>query len=180
MAMQNGKDFIFLVQATDAQLGTDGLVIANQTDGSHSRSRELSDEQTKFGRVLGYGNLSETMELTAYGETGDAGQAVTINAILQGKQVKVWKVNTILNANGKHDADFAYCLVETQEESYPTEGFVEITSTYQVIGQSVKGELEPLPLEVIDFGKYAFEAPGEKTGEYSSGVEVTEPTEPQA
>jgi len=166
--MQNGKDFIFLVQATDAALGAEGLVIANQTDGSHSRSRELSDEQTKFGRVLGYGNLSETMELTAYGQTADPGQQVTIDAILNGKQVKVWKVNTVLNAGGKHDADFAYCLVESQEESYPTEGFVEVTSTYQVLGQSVKGELPPLPISVIEFGKYAFEAPGEKTGEYSS------------
>lgn len=166
--MQNGKDFIFLVQATDAALGSSGLVIANQTDGSHSRSRELSDEQTKFGRVLGYGNLSETMELTAYGQTGDPGQQVTINAILNGKQVKVWKVNTILNAEGKHDADFAYCLVESQEESYPTEGFVEVSSTYQVLGQSAKGQLDPLPIEVIDFGKYGFEAPGEKTGEYAS------------
>lgn len=164
--MQNGKDFIFLVQSTDAKLGSNALVIANQTDGSHSRSRELSDEQTKFGRVLGYGNLTETMELTCYGQTGDPGQMAVINAILEGKQIKVWKVNTVLNANGKHDADFAYGLVESAEESYPTEGFAEVTATIQVIGQSVKGELDPLPLEVIEFGRYGFEAPGEKTGEY--------------
>lgn len=164
--MRNGKDTIYLVQATDAAIGSAGLVIANQTEGTHSYENELTDEQTKFGRVLGYGNNTESIEITCYGETGDPGQKATMDAIKNKKQLKVWEVDLIPNADGTHNSVFAYCLAESVEKSYPAEGFEEISATLQVIGESVEGKMPALPDDVIQFGKYGFETPGEYTGEY--------------
>lgn len=166
--MRNGRETILLVQPTDAALGSDALVLANQTEHTHSYGRELADEQTKFGRVLSYGNLSETFEITCYGEKNDPGQKAILDAIKKGKQIKIWEVDINLNENGKHDAAFAYALVESAEKSMPSDGFEEVTATVQVIFETQEGELDPLPDEVLEFGKYGFEAPGEKTGEFGS------------
>lgn len=164
--MKQGKDTIFLVQPTDAALAANGFLIANQTEGSHSIENDVLDESTKFGRIVGYGQNSESFELTAYGETGDAGQEAILDAIREKKQLKVWKVNLNLNAEGEHDAYFAYTIVESVEESSPQDGFEEISTTLQVIDQSKKGSIPALPSELIEFAKYGFEAPGEARGEF--------------
>lgn len=165
MTLKNGKDTILLIQKATAALGTDALVIAQQTDLTHSIETEMSDEKTKFGRVVAPGTVSESFELTAYGDTNDEGQKLIIDALKKGEQIKVWKVNLIKNANDKHDAVFAYGYFESAEEKAGVEGFVEVSGTIQVLGQSQDGELPPLPIEVIEFGKYGFETPGQKSGE---------------
>lgn len=164
--MIQGKDSIILVQPVDAALGADSFVIANQTEGSYSIENEMLDEQTKFGRILGYGQNSESFEITAFGERGDAGQKAVLDAIKKKKQLKLWEVDLNLNATGNHDALFAYTVVESVEKSNPTDSFQEVTASVQVIGESQEGELPPLPAEVIEFARYAFETPGETTGEF--------------
>ncbi|WBF58512.1 Ig domain-containing protein [Lysinibacillus sp. JK80] len=67
---------------------------------------------------------------------------------------------------------FAYTYVESLEKSAPTDGFLEISATLQVLNTSKQGELNPLPDDVLNFGDYDFEAPGEKTGEFN-GEETT-------
>lgn len=168
MALKNGKDTILLIQKATAALGESAFVIAQQTDLTHSIETEMSDEKTKFGRVVAPGTTSESFEVTAYGDSDDDGQDLIIEAIKNGEQIKVWKVDLPHNANGKHNATFAYGYFESAEEKAGTEGFVELSGTIQVLGQSQKGELDPLPIEVIEFGKYGFEKPGEKSGELGS------------
>ncbi|MFJ7647713.1 phage major tail protein, TP901-1 family [Lysinibacillus sp. NPDC097279] len=164
--MQNGKDTVLLVQVATNTLGADGFLIGNLTENSYSMENELVDEQTKFGRILAYGQSSESFEITAYGDKTDPGQKAILDAIRNEKQLKVWEVDLSLNAAGKHDAIFAYTLVESVEKSSPGDGFQEISATLQVIGKSQPGELEPLPSEVIEFARYGFEAPGQKSGEF--------------
>lgn len=163
--MQNGKDSILLIQPTNAALGTEAFIIGNLTENSHSIENEIIDEQTKFGRIVGYGQNSESFEFTAYGETGDAGQKAILDAIRNKKQLKVWEVNLNLNENGQHDSIFAYTIVESVEKS-AADGFVEISGTLQVIGETQEGELAPLPAEIIEFARYGFEEPGQATGEF--------------
>lgn len=163
---KNGKESILLIQATDAATGTTGVVIAQLTEHSHSIENELIDEQTKFGRILGYGQTNESFEFTAYGERGDAGQKVVLDAIKNKKQIKLWEIDTELNALGKHNALFAFGLVESVEKSSPGDGFEELSATVQVMGNSQEGEIDALPPAVINFAQYGFEAPGATTGEF--------------
>lgn len=174
MARLNGKDSLLLVQPTDNALGAEGFLIGDQTEHTHSYERELTDEQTKFGRILGPGQLSESLDVTFYGSTDDPGQAAVLEAIQKGTQLKVWEVEKHLNKNGKHNSLFAYTYVESLEKSAPTDGFLEISATLQVLNTSKQGELNPLPDDVLNFGDYDFEAPGEKIGEFN-GEETTTP-----
>ena len=166
--MNKGKDTIYLVQASDEAIGTKAYVIANQTEGSYSIESEIIDEQTKFGRLVDYGNTSESFDLTMFGQTGDAGQKAILDAIKQKKQLKVWEVDVNKNDTGKYPANFAYTIVESAEKSGSQDGFEEISATLQVIGQTQAGELDALdvPDEVVEFALYGFEKPGEFTGEY--------------
>lgn len=175
--LKNGKDTILLIQSATAALGEAAFVIAQQTDLSHSIETEMSDEKTKFGRVVAPGTTSESFELTAYGDSGDKGQELIFEAIQKGAQIKVWKVDLLLNKNGKHNATFAYGYFESADEKAGTEGFVEVSGTIQVLGQSQKGELDPLPIEVIEFGKYGFEKPGEKSGKLGE-TQTEQPEQP--
>lgn len=173
--MQNGKDTVLLVQVADAALGADGFLIGNLTENSHSMENELVDEQTKFGRILAYGQSSESFEITAYGDKADPGQKAILDAIRNEKQLKVWEVDLTVGTDDQHDAVFAYTLVESVEKSNPGDGFQEISATLQVIGKSQPGKLPKLPQEVIEFARYGFEAPGQKSGEF--GDEQTEQPE---
>ncbi|KKB34645.1 phage major tail protein, TP901-1 family [Bacillus thermotolerans] len=164
--MQQGKDTILLVQSTDTTLGAEGLLIGNLTDNSYAIENELIDEATKFGRIVGYGQNSESFEFTAYGETGDPGQKAVLDAIKNKRQIKVWEVDINLNDQGRHPAVFGYCIVESVERSNPQDGFQEVTATVQVIGQTQEGDIAPLPAEMIEFARYGFEEPGESTGEF--------------
>jgi len=166
--MNKGKDTIYLVQRAKEALAAAAYLIANQTEGSYSIETEIIDEQTKFGRLVDYGNTSESFDLSMYGQTGDPGQKAILDAIKNKEQLKVWEVNINKNDAGKYDANFAYTIVESVERSGSTDGFEELSSTLQVIGQTQAGELDTVdvPDEVIEFALYGFEKPGEFTGEY--------------
>lgn len=159
--MLNGKDTVLLVQPIDNTIGDPGLAIANLTENSYSIENELVDEQTKMGRILAYGQNSESFELTAYGEKRDQGQVAILNAIKQKKKLKVWEVDTNPNSDGTYDAVFAYCFVESVEKSNPNDSFQEVTATLQVEGQSVEGTITELPAALIEESPYPFETPGE-------------------
>lgn len=158
--MQSGKNTILLVQPIDNTLGDPGLLVANLTENSYSIENELIDEMTKMGRILAYGENSESFELTAYGKKKDPGQMAIMNAIKQKKKLKVWEVDLEKNANEAYDATYAICLVESAETSSPTDGFKELSATLQVEGSSVEGELLTIPAAASE-APYAFETPGE-------------------
>ena len=159
--LKNGKDTILLVQPIDAIIGDQGLVVAEQTEGTHSIENELIDETSKMGRILAYGQNSESFELTAYGVKGDPGQKAVLDAIRQKKELKVWEVDLVANEAGTYDAVFAFCLVESVENSSPGDNFIEVSATLQVKGDSVEGTLTTLPEGISQKSSYEFETPGE-------------------
>ncbi|MGE7092529.1 phage major tail protein, TP901-1 family [Lysinibacillus sp. NPDC048646] len=180
MARLNGKDSLLLVQPSDNALGAAGFLIGDQTEHTHSYERELTDEQTKFGRILGPGQLSESLDVTFYGSTDDPGQKAVLDSIRKGTQLKVWEVEKLLNKNGKHHSLFAYTYVESLEKSAPTDGFLEISATLQVLNTSKEGEMNPLPDDVLNFGDYEYENPGEKSGEFNGEETDINPPTPVA
>lgn len=150
----SGKNIIYLLQIP----GQETFLPAYQTEGSWNREKELTDEQTKSGRVVGTGANSETIELTFYAGEDDEGQNAIEEAYDEDSEVKVWRVNVNKNTANKHDGRFAMAVIESLEMSDPAEGFVEGSVTLQVLGKSVKGELDPLPAGLIEAATaYAFE-----------------------
>jgi len=167
---------IILVQPTDNVLGADGLVPGFQTDYSHSLERDNSTEATKMGSISAIGTLTETMELSMYGRKGDAGQKAIYRAIKDGKELKVWEVETEKNDEGTHDAKFAFAVVDSFETSSPVEGLEELSSSMTVQIESVEGVFMDLPPGLINFAKYGFQLPGDTTGDSSNIVNKTKVT----
>lgn len=141
MAPTSGKNKQLFVQPKGDTTGA--LVIAHLTENSHSIENELMDEQTKMGRILQYGNNSESFEITAYGETGDAGQEAVLSAIRNKTNLLVWEVDVA--AAGPYPSTYAECLVESVERSSASDSFEEVSATLQVYGESVEGDLTTLP-----------------------------------
>jgi TP901-1 family phage major tail protein len=158
---KNGKDVIYLVQAVNAQIGADAFIPGTQTEGTWTRESSINDEQTKMGRIVGYGPKSETFELTIYDEENDPGIEALNWSYENEERIKVWRVEKKLNANGKHNARFGYAIIENLEFSEPTEGFVEVSVSLPVVGQTQTGELDKLPDSVLEYSQYEFETPGE-------------------
>ncbi|WP_121605305.1 phage major tail protein, TP901-1 family [Virgibacillus sp. Bac332] len=157
--MINGRETVLMVQPVDNTIGDPGMIIANLTENSWSIENELIDEFTKMGRILAYGQNSESFEMSAYGERNDPGQTAILDAIEEKKEIKVWEVDTIANEQGTYDARFAYCLVESAEKSN-ADSFQEVTATLQVRGKSQKGVLTTIPAQLTE-PPYPFEEPGE-------------------
>ncbi|MCP3741463.1 phage major tail protein, TP901-1 family [Rossellomorea sp. BNER] len=164
MAPKKGKRIIYLVQAINATIGSDALVPGYQTEGTWGREKEIASEQTKSGRVVAGGGKEESIELSLFAAEGDPGQDAIDEAFDEDLDIKIWRVDLDLNANGKHNARFGYGVIESLEMTEPTDGFVEMNTTIQIQDVMKKGEIEPLPPEVIEAAKYDFETPGQ-TGE---------------
>lgn len=167
---------IILVQPTDNVLGADGLVPGFQTDYSHSLERDNSTEATKMGSISAIGTLTESMELSMYGRKGDAGQKAIYRAIKDGKELKVWEVDTEKNDEGTHDAKFAFAVVDSFETSSPVEGLEELSTSMTVQIESAEGSFMDLPPGLINFAKYGFQLPGDTTGDSSNIVNKTKVT----
>ncbi|MBU8788042.1 phage major tail protein, TP901-1 family [Bacillus sp. JJ353] len=169
-----GKSIIYIVQAANAPLGAEALIVGNQTEGTWTREQETVDEQTKLGRIVGYGAKSETFELTLYAQQGDEGQKAIEWTYENESELKVWRVDiSQKKANGKYDARFGYTIIENLEFSEPTDGFVEVSTSLPVLVRTVAGELE-LPDDFIQAAQeILFETPGETTGGFENRKQPT-------
>jgi TP901-1 family phage major tail protein len=156
----SGKQKIFLFQDQDAVVGSDATFPGFQTDGTWTIEGDLADEQTKNGRVLGYAQHEESGEVDLFLAEDDGGQQLLEDARKNQKVLKCWNVTLIKNAQGKYPARFAYILIESYEEGQASDGFVEVTVSFQVIGKSQDGELD-LADAFVEMAQYAFETPGE-------------------
>lgn len=176
----SGKDVWYFIQSVDAKVGEPALLPAHQTDGSTSIEGDVTDEQTKMGRVLAPGTNEDSIEITNYIVPGDEASEVIIKAKHEGKQVKVWRVQVddrLSKDEGDHKifpAMFGYAVVESADLSEGQDGFVECDSTLDIIGKLVEGDF-PLTQEQVDILHkiYDYERPGEKTGEFTDSTETS-------
>ncbi|MCY8663712.1 phage major tail protein, TP901-1 family [Bacillus haynesii] len=169
-----GKSIIYIVQPSNAPIGSDAKIVGNQTEGTWTREQETVDEQTKLGRIVGYGAKSETFELTLYAEEGDEGQEALTWTYDNESELKVWRVNVSKKKeNGKYSARFGYTIIENLEAGEPTDGFVEISTSLPVLVRTVPGEIE-LPDDFIQSAQeILFETPGETTGGFENRKQPT-------
>lgn len=176
----SGKDVWYFIQSTEAKVGDPAILPAHQTDGSTSIEGDLTDEQTKMGRVLAAGTNEDSIEITNYVVPGDPSTNVMIDAKHNGKQVKVWRVQVderLAEDEGDHKifpAMFGYAVPESVDLSEGQDGFVEADTTLDIIGKLVDGDF-PLTQEQVDILHkiYAYERPGEKTGEFTDSTETS-------
>ncbi|MBW7634638.1 phage major tail protein, TP901-1 family [Bacillus licheniformis] len=169
-----GKSIIYIVQAANAPVGAEALIVGSQTEGTWTQEQETVDEQTKLGRIVGYGAKSESFELSLYAQRKDGGQDAIQWTYDNESQLKVWRVDLSQKKdNGKYDCRFGWTIIENIESSEPTDGFVEISTTLPVLVRTVPGEIELSDDFIQAANEILFEKPGETTGGFENRKQPT-------
>lgn len=177
--MATAKDLVVLVQPVSAQLGAEGLVVGDFTEGEHKISNEVRESIRAGLKDFGYGETEEEVTFTATHARGDKGQKAFLDAIKKKEQLKFWIVDKQLNADGTtHNATFGYSVVEEYSYSFDDEeGTVEVT--LKVKFNTAEGTLPKLPDSILNPSsavEVKFEKPGERTGTLETNQLTAEPT----
>lgn len=166
------NNYVVLVQPANNELGAEGIVVGDITEGGHTITNEVVDRIRGGKTDRGYGAHSEEITFTANRIADDEGQVALDDAIRNKEQIKVWLVDktikTVTIDAGEvdgHDAVFGYSLVSEISKSFDDEEDT-IEHTLSVKVETAKGPLPKLPESVLNPSTAAvdFEAPGEFTG----------------
>ena len=176
-----GKKIFYFIQSVDAPIGSDALLPAYRTDGSTTMGGEYIDEQTQQGRVLEKATDEHTISLTQYFAPADPSYKIIEEASVTGKSVKVWEVIadesvavTEASKPTEYPAKFGYGKVGEFDRSAGVTDIVEISYDLNIVG-ALKDGMFPLTDEELALlnEAYAYQNPGETTGDYDS-IETAE------
>lgn len=168
------KKIWYFIQAVSAPIGSKALLPAFQTEGTTTYGGDSIDEQTKMGRVIIKSTDEHSVELTQYFVPGDEAIQVIKDAKKNGQSVKVWRVvvdPSVAKAVDAKDfklypAEFGYGLPDELELN-DGDDLVEASYTLNIVGALQDGEF-PLTdddIKAIE-ALYAYQNPGETTGDY--------------
>ncbi|XJS09846.1 phage major tail protein, TP901-1 family [Aerococcaceae bacterium WGS1372] len=177
-----GKKIFYFIQSVDAEIGSDALLPAYRTDGSTTLGGEYIDEQTQQGRILDKATDEHTISLTQYFAPADPSYKIIEEASVSGKSVKVWEViadESVAKTEGsstRYPAKFGYGKVGEFDRSTGVSDLVEISYDLNIVG-ALKDGLFPLTDEELALLNevYAYQNPGETTGDYDAIVTADEP-----
>ncbi|WP_353990626.1 phage major tail protein, TP901-1 family [Lacticaseibacillus paracasei] len=187
-----GKDVWYFIQSTNpavAPIGSPAILPAHQESGDTNIEGDSLDEQTKMGRIIAASTNEDSVELTTYMVPGDKAHEIIIDAKHEGRQVKVWRVivdERLAVVEGDHKAYpamFGYGVVDSADIS-DEDSFSEIDFTLNIIGKladkNEDGTQGTFPLSDAQVAMlhqlYAFERPGEKSGEFADGTATSTTT----
>ncbi len=166
------NNYAVLVQPANSELGAEGIVVGDITEGGHTITNEIVDKIRGGKTDRDYGAHAEEVTFTANRVEGDVGQEALDDAIRNKEQIKIWLIDkrvkevTIDAAQvDGHDAVFGYSVVSEISKSFDDEEDT-IEHTLAIKVETAKGALPKLPDVVLNPSTAAidFEAPGEYTG----------------
>lgn len=173
------EDKIVLVQPVNNELGAEGNVLAELTEGSHKIANELT-ERTRGGKKdYKYGVTDEEFSLSFNYVKGNKGQEQLKEAIQKKIELKVWMADravTTVTIDKKqvqgHEGIFARTVVEEYNGSFDDEeSTIEVTLKVRI--ETVNQPLPKLPDSILNPEKavaIAGELPGETSGPLESIV----------
>ncbi|WP_276905135.1 phage major tail protein, TP901-1 family [Faecalibaculum rodentium] len=161
-----GSKIIYLLRVLSKATEKAADVLAFQTEGSTSRSKDADTTATKDGTVRTPGALEVEHSLTALMAKGDP----TIEELEQAQEnddpVEVWKVNLAEKGTGedanKFRAEYSRGYLTNIEVTGNSEDFAELSLTIGVYQKPKKG-YATLSVEQQEAAEYAFEDVTKKT-----------------
>ncbi|MGY0837174.1 phage major tail protein, TP901-1 family [Aerococcus urinaeequi] len=163
------------MQQPKLPLGSAAILPAYRTDGSTTLGGEFTDEQTQQGRILEKSTDEHTIEVTQYFAPADESVETVENAQKTGKSVKVWEVtvdDSVAKGSGSekdYPAKFGYAKVSEIERGAGVEDLVELSYELSVVGALQDGRFPLTDDEVNILNEvYAYQNPGETTGDYDA------------
>lgn len=154
-----GQKKVLFFQAMD-DVATDGnlLRLAFQTEHTLTKERELIEEVTKDGTLKEMNdNVNASVDLTAYVAKGDATYELLESAFDSNEVLQMWEVDITEEAGaGAYAATYAQGQLESFEVSNDSEGYAELSTTFQINLTPQKGEVTLTP-EQFSAIQYAFQ-----------------------
>jgi TP901-1 family phage major tail protein len=178
-----GKKVLYFIQDVNAKVGSPAIYPAWQTEGDLKIGGDNVDEQTKMGRLIMKSTDEQSIDLKQYFAPNDPAAKIIEDAKVNGTSVKVWRVIVdetvaVEESDGvtAYPAKFGYGIPDELDYSEGTEDLVELDYTLNIVGTLQDGTF---PLSDDDIAElealYAFQRPGETTGDYDN-ISETNPT----
>ena len=131
--IQGMKKVLFFQAIDDATTDGNDLRLAFQTEHTLSMEREEIDELTKDGRLKDTGDISASIDLTAYVASGDSTYDLLKETFYNNKLIQVWEVDVTERVEGdKYPAIYAQGKLNSFEVSNGADGFAELSTTVAV------------------------------------------------
>lgn len=162
-----GSKIIFALRLLSKQTEENAKVLAWQTEGSRSISKDADTVKTKSGTVRVPGAAEVEYSLTSLIPKGDATIQEYQNAMMNDEKFEIWKINMDEAGSGensgKFKAEYAQGFITNIEESSNSEDFAELSIDFG-------GEQKPqhgfatLTAEQQEMAQYVFEDVLKKAG----------------
>lgn len=160
------KKVLFFQSFDDAETDGNKLRLAFQTEHTLTKERETIEEATKDGIVKETSDqMNASIDLTAYVAKGDATYELLDESFDNNAPLQAWEVDvTEETVDGKYDAVYMQGQLENFEVSNDSEGFAELSTTFQVNLTPQRGQVSLTP-DQFSAVQYAFKDFGELVGE---------------
>ncbi|WP_276907004.1 phage major tail protein, TP901-1 family [Faecalibaculum rodentium] len=155
-----GSKIIFALRLLSKQTEENAKVLAWQTEGSRSISKDADTVKTKGGTVRVPGAAEVEYSLTSLVPKGDATIEEYQDAMMNDEKFEMWKINMDEAGSGensgKFKAEYAQGFITSIEESSNSEDFAELSIDFG-------GEQKPqhgyatLTAEQQEMAQYVFE-----------------------
>lgn len=156
------KKILFFQSMDGTEDDGNKLRLAFQTEHTLTRERELIEETTKDGMLKETNDqVNANLDLTAYVAKGDATFELLDESFEDNDVLQCWEVDVTEEVEeGKYDAIYMQGQLESFEVSNDSEGFAELSTTFQINLSPQRGKVTLTP-EQFSAVQYAFKDFGE-------------------
>lgn len=154
-----GSKIVWLLRLLSDKTTKDGTILAFQTEGSNSISKDADTTATKDGPIRVPGATEEEVNLSSLMKKGDAMIDTLKAAARKGSKIEYWQVNmdekgTDTNSS-KYKCEYGQGYLTSFEISATAEDFTEISITIGVEGTPQDG-FATLSAEQEEQAQYVF------------------------
>lgn len=155
-----GSKIIFALRLLSKQTEENAKVLAWQTEGSRSISKDADTVKTKGGTVRVPGAAEVEYSLTSLVPKGDATIEEYQDAMMNDEKFEMWKINMDEAGSGensgKFKAEYAQGFITSIEESSNSEDFAELSIDFGAEQKPQHG-YATLTAEQQEMAQYVFE-----------------------
>lgn len=154
-----GSKIMYLIRILEDAAKESAMILAFQTEGSTSISKDADNVVTKSGSVRVPGGAEIEISMNALFAKGDESIKKVKAALLKDKVVEVWEVNTAIEGSdtnsGKYEANYYQGYITEFELTANAEDFTEYSLTVGVFGDPKDG-FATLTQEQLEAAQYVF------------------------
>lgn len=168
----NGIDVIWAMRIIEEEQTEHATVLAFQTEGDFTESRDADSKITKSMTLRTPGKLETEGSMTAIWRRGDEAEAKFKLALRKGKKIGFWMIDSLYKDPENPDkfkAEYFEGFLTERGLTFSAEDFVEISYSFGLEGEGQEG-FATLTKEQQEVVQYVFKDTTPITSEGTTGV----------